>query len=267
MLARLESDFGKAIVTQIMQALWAARRGLSETEIASITGLSRLIISTFLMAIDTHLAKRGGLLNFFHDYLKQAVKQHCFEDKEAEINAHIKLAQHFELQELNNRVAEELPWQLQQAKQWEALKDCISAIPMFEVLYEKDDLELLSYWLALGDQFDAGECYTSSLALWETENKPELVVLAEILSKLSSFLRDRCVSLSLAEPLCRRALAIFKHALGSEHPDTLTSLNNLAGLLYEQGNYDASETLCRRALAINEKVLGVEHPDIVVSIK
>ena len=158
-LARLENDFGKDIVTQIMQALWAARRGLSETEIAGITGLSRLVISTFLMAIDAHLAKRGGLLNFFHDYLRQAVKLHGLESKENQTHAHIKLAQYFEQQELNDRVAEELPWQWQQAEQWEALKDCISAIPMFEVLYEKDDLEILGYWLVIGDSFNLGECY------------------------------------------------------------------------------------------------------------
>ena len=265
-LIRLENDFGKDIVIQIMQILWAARRGLSETEIAGITGLSRLVISTFLMAIDAHLAKRGGLLNFFHDYLRQAVSQHFFGDKELKINAHIKLAHYFEQQELNNRVTEELPWQWQQAEQWVALKDCISAIPMFEVLYEKDDLELLAYWLTIGDQFDAGECYTDTLNTWESEKKPELVVLAEILSRLSSFLRGRCARLNYAEPLCRRVLAICEKVFGAEHPATATSLNNLAGLLDNQGNYDAAEPLYRRALAIREKVFGAEHPDTASSL-
>ena len=193
-LARLESDFGKDIVTQIMQVLWAARRGLSETEIAGITGLSRLVISTFLMAIDAHLAKRGGLLNFFHDYLRQAVKLHSLENKENQTHAHIKLAHYFELQELNDRVAEELPWQWQQAEQWEALKDCISAIPMFEVLYEKDDLELLAYWLVMGDRFDAGESYTNSLAAWEIKSNVDQSELARILILLGFFLRRKYFS-------------------------------------------------------------------------
>ncbi|MEI6270048.1 MAG: tetratricopeptide repeat protein [Methylococcaceae bacterium] len=258
-LERLENDFGKDIVTQIMQALWAARRGLSETEIAGITGLSRLVISTFLMAIDAHLAKRGGLLNFFHDYLRQAAKQHCFEDKNAKVNAHTKLARYFQQQELNTRIAEELPWQWQQAEQWEVLKDCISAIPMFELLYKKDDLELLAYWLAMGDQFDAGECYTNSLALWEAENNVEQPELADILSSLGGFLIERCVCLNLAEPLIRRALAIREKVLGPEHPKTANSLGHLAGLLEDQGNYGAAEPLYRRALTIREKVSGAEH--------
>ena len=265
-LERLETDFGKNIVSQIMRALWAARRGLSETEIAGITGLSRLVISTFLMAIDAHLAKRGGLLNFFHDYLKQAVKQHCLENKETETHAHIKLAHYFEQQKLNDRVAEELPWQWQQAEQWDALKDCISAIPMFKVLYKKDDLELLAYWLAIGDQFDAGECYINSLDKWEIESNVEQSELAVLLSLLGGFFTERCVCLNTAETLHRRALAIRKKILGAEHQDTARSISSLALLLNDKGHYDEAEPLLRRALAIREKILGAEHPNTARSI-
>jgi len=117
-LARLESDFGKVIVTQIMQALWVARCGLSETEIAGITGLSRLVISTFLMAIDAHLAKRGGLLSFFHDYLRQAVSNYYFGIDDLRLMPISKLktyrklinslAKWFESQEDSKRVSDEL---------------------------------------------------------------------------------------------------------------------------------------------------------------
>ena len=40
-----------------------------------------------------------------------------------------------------------------------------------------------------------------------------------------------------AEPLYQRALAIREKALGPEHPDTATSLNNLADLYRDQGKY------------------------------
>ncbi len=36
--------------------------------------------------------------------------------------------------------------------------------------------------------------------------------------------------------------------LGPKHPDTLTSVNNLAGLLQNKGDYDGAEPLYRRAL-------------------
>jgi len=38
------------------------------------------------------------------------------------------------------------------------------------------------------------------------------------------------------------------NVLGKEHPDTLTSMNNLALLLQSQGKYDAAEPLYRETL-------------------
>ena len=64
-----------------------------------------------------------------------------------------------------------------------------------------------------------------------------------------------------AEPLLGRALAIKEKALGPEHPDTATSLNNLAGLYWLMGDYAKAEPLLQRALAIREKAVGAEHPD------
>ena len=69
-----------------------------------------------------------------------------------------------------------------------------------------------------------------------------------------------------AEPLYQRALAIDEKALGPEHPDTATSLNNLAVLYDAQGHYAKAEPLYQRALAIREKALGPEHPDTATSL-
>ena len=69
-----------------------------------------------------------------------------------------------------------------------------------------------------------------------------------------------------AEPLHQRALTIREQVLGPEHPDTASSLNNLAGLYDHQGLYAQAEPLYQRALAIWEKVLGPEHPDTATSL-
>jgi len=55
-------------------------------------------------------------------------------------------------------------------------------------------------------------------------------------------------------------LAIREKALGLEHPDTATSLNNLALLRHAQGNFTAARLLLQRAVAITEKALGPKHP-------
>ncbi|KAK3690270.1 Tetratricopeptide repeat-domain-containing protein [Podospora appendiculata] len=54
--------------------------------------------------------------------------------------------------------------------------------------------------------------------------------------------------------------------LGLEHPDTLTSMNNLAFVWKDQGKFEEAEQMNRRALGGREKVLGLEHPDTLTSV-
>jgi tetratricopeptide (TPR) repeat protein len=54
--------------------------------------------------------------------------------------------------------------------------------------------------------------------------------------------------------------------LGKEHPDTLTSVNNLAVLLYSKGDYEGAQPLYERAMEARERVLGKEHPDTLASL-
>ena len=53
-----------------------------------------------------------------------------------------------------------------------------------------------------------------------------------------------------ALPLYQRALKICEKALGPKHPDTATSLNNLAGLYRDMGAYEQALALFHRALQI-----------------
>ncbi len=69
-----------------------------------------------------------------------------------------------------------------------------------------------------------------------------------------------------AEPLHKRALAIFEKALGPEHPDMALNLYNLALLCQAQDRYAEAEPLHKRALAIFKKALGPEHPDVAQSL-
>ncbi len=64
----------------------------------------------------------------------------------------------------------------------------------------------------------------------------------------------------------QQRLAFIEEARGPEHPDTATSLNNLARLLYDQGDYAGARPLYERTLAIWEKARGPEHPDTARSL-
>ena len=63
-----------------------------------------------------------------------------------------------------------------------------------------------------------------------------------------------------AEILHRREWDIRTRFLGDEHPDTLTTMNNLAVTLSSQGDYEGARKLQEQVLEIRRKVLGEEHP-------
>ncbi|SCO92473.1 uncharacterized protein FRV6_16601 [Fusarium oxysporum] len=64
----------------------------------------------------------------------------------------------------------------------------------------------------------------------------------------------------------RKALDLTKEALGPEHPDTLTSMNNLANVLDHQDNYKEAEEVYRQTLDLAKEVLGREHPNTLANM-
>ncbi len=62
-----------------------------------------------------------------------------------------------------------------------------------------------------------------------------------------------------ALPLHEKALQINERLLGPLHPNTATSLNNLATVHDRMGFYSKAQPLYERALQIRQKALGLEH--------
>ncbi|KAH7125072.1 hypothetical protein B0J13DRAFT_455109, partial [Dactylonectria estremocensis] len=56
-----------------------------------------------------------------------------------------------------------------------------------------------------------------------------------------------------------------KRVLGEEHPDTLTSMNNLAASWKDQGRTRDASALMRNCVVLRERVLGVDYPNAASS--
>jgi len=82
----------------------------------------------------------------------------------------------------------------------------------------------------------------------------------------SGLLRYSQAQFSLAEPLYRRALAIYGASYGERHPNVATGLNNLAGLLRATNRLAEAEPLYRRALAIYEASYGEHHSTVATGL-
>ncbi|KAF2022766.1 hypothetical protein EK21DRAFT_82453, partial [Setomelanomma holmii] len=57
-----------------------------------------------------------------------------------------------------------------------------------------------------------------------------------------------------------------KRVLGEEHPDTLTSMHNLAYTLRSQGYYNKAFVLLERCYQLRWQILGNQHPHTQLSL-
>ncbi len=281
-LARLEADYQPKefphLVADSLSLLWVARQGLNEAELLNSLNIPQAVWSPLYLALQNALVSRGGLLSFFHDYLKKAVENRYLSSREKQQSWHLRLADYFDQQKLDGRMANELPWQLEQAGEKERLRNCISEIPMFLQIVQQNKYELLGYWQKLGGYEEMENAYLWKLAIASLKDrfygiarflrlsKREPVVTIYVLEWIG-FILDKagCYS-SNATKIHNFILKHTQKNQGSEHPDTARSLNNLAVLYQAKGDYDSAEPLYKRALSIREKVLGKAHPDTATSL-
>jgi serine/threonine-protein kinase len=64
-----------------------------------------------------------------------------------------------------------------------------------------------------------------------------------------------------------RALALREKALGPEHPDVASTIQQLGALAWWMGKYPQALEQAERALALKKKALGPEHPEVVKAMK
>src|SRR5436309_486349 len=61
-------------------------------------------------------------------------------------------------------------------------------------------------------------------------------------------------------------MEIRKRVLGAEHPDALTSINNLALTYLNQGRWKEAKELDVQVMETSNRILGAEHPDTLTSM-
>ena len=103
-----------------------------------------------------------------------------------------------------------------------------------------------------------------ALELAESEFGPDHVMVAHSLSRLALLYAYQygVVDRLDAEPLHKRALAIYERTLGSESAYVATELNNLGGVYYEAKRYAEAEAMYLRSVAILEKALGPNDREV-----
>ena len=115
-------------------------------------------------------------------------------------------------------------------------------------------------------EFDDYKCYAyrHMLELACKRIGDETETTANLLSRLADCC-PRVVDLPKVMEYSEKAKAIREKVLGTEHPDTATSYNNIAMVYHYQGDYANALEWHWKALAVREKVLGTEDLDTAIS--
>jgi nephrocystin-3 len=269
-LNRYQRDYERdrpGLVGETLGLIWAARRGLSETEIlqllrpADLPQLPPAIWSPFRAALEEGLVDRGGILNFAHDFLRSAVEAAFVSGRQRRDELRLRLADFFEKQPISSRNCDELPWLLAQTSSAERLRASLLEIDRFLVVFDRDKDELRQYWVDLREERAMGALYLASFEDWSRQWKGDARKVSSSANQLGFFLLGTGLYAE-AEQLYRRALFIAEESYGPEHPFVATGCNNLAELLQETSRLGEAEPLLRRALAIWEKSPGSDQPNV-----
>jgi nephrocystin-3 len=308
-LARVEVDLGKKPVQQAMEAIWASRAGLYYDELLAIAKLVPAQWAAIQNALDESIYESSGKISFGHDYLRKAVEDRYGLTGKKKLNLHRKLAGWFDdvacKAGVDERLAQELPWQFAKAGLKKELVDTLTDEAMFEVLYDCDKYQLIKYWLNLGK--DPSRFYEIAWAKWKVDAE-DAVELSRAGFRLAEFLREQGSTSPLlkeiygqsekaahdlgkykgeirigvenskglfflnqgnfleAEKIFRKGLEELESIVGRHHPDALDAINNLGKSLLSQGHHLQAELLYREALEARLKFFGENHPKSISSL-
>jgi nephrocystin-3 len=273
-LARYQRDYERdrpGLVSEALGFIWAARRGLSETELlrllqpADVPQLPFAAWSPLRAALEEGLVDRGGVLNFAHGSLRAAVEPAFAPDEDRRDELRLRLADDFERQPISSRSCDELPWLLFQTESFQRLRHCLVDVDRFLEIKNRDEEELRRYWRDLGAERTMGRLYLASFERWSKLADRNENRICDAANELGLFLQHSGLYAD-AEHLVRRALDIETKNLGSSHPSIAIRLANLASLLESMNRLDEVEGLYRRALSITEESVGPEHPKVSICL-
>ncbi len=238
-LARCERDYERnwpGLVGESMSVIWAAKRGVSEKELREIIGeeedepLPQAFWSPLFLALDQSLINRSGIINFAHDYLRQAVKQRYLADELEQRSSHQRIADYFDpMRYISERSIDELPWQYAQAYNWAGLYELMTDLQFVEGLAREDIYQAVEAWRLLEEH-----------TLADIETGYQSVIRAPEEHILSAFdvanLLEQAGRISAAGEIHAFLIERYRHS--GNIIRLRPSLSALAGIRYRQGQLD-----------------------------
>ncbi|XP_063951363.1 uncharacterized protein LOC129253865 [Lytechinus pictus] len=281
-LQRLENDFETGAVSRpnlvkdTTTAIWCSHRGMSENELMTMLKVPSAVWSPFYLSLEENLINRNGLVNFFHDHLRQAVESRYLPTEEDKCKMYLELANFFNAQDIDDRYADEVPYLLCQARELSRLRATILNINVFQILMKTEDgnFQLIKAWRTLGGFEPVEQAYLDVLSrseIWEeSRDKVELIKSMGVFFIQLGLLRGaRVLNERLLKELELRYLAehstIVQHHFNysmkhkCNHPTVIDVLIELGNVCLKQGKFDPAEAHLEDALSRLNKVRTLQQ--------
>lgn len=246
-LTRYERDYETErpkLVTDAMKVLWAARRGVTESELLDLLGeanhpLPHTYWSPLFFAADAGLIDRGGLLGFANSYLRQAVERRYLSEPQVKQSAHRRLSDYFSSQAISPRQVDELPWQLTEISDWTSLSKLLADMSFLRAASKANRYEVRRYWSILEKEarLDIATAYRHVLDHPQLYDYDRLDTFADLLMAAGRF--------DQARPIVDYQIKLAKEA---KNPKALAaSISFRATLAKYAGNVEESWEYYRQA--------------------
>ncbi|KAH3745330.1 Tetratricopeptide repeat protein [Pelomyxa schiedti] len=298
-LSRIEADSGanRRYLQETLALIWLSRKGLSETEVIGITGVSPVVWSEIMLSLSELLGTRAGMMNFSHDFVKQSVASKYIT---AELSSVLrkKMVDYFLSLDSLERKCDEIPYHLLQEKKMKELAGFITLPANFLLLTSEQFLfDLYKYFRSCKEASPASMLLpqmmpsTNPLHLRQAGKfLQDLAYFTEaevMLTRANSLFVSGTIPLNLTEsadvkdalgylyrmqakydksiPMYEEALNLRKKLFGESSAEVASSMCSLAILFRKMGKYDQAEPLYMGSCVIRKKLLGLNNPETAVS--
>ncbi|XP_061877660.1 nephrocystin-3 isoform X2 [Entelurus aequoreus] len=266
------SEREQHFMREILCLVYSSHNGVSESELLDLfPEMEFAVLSSLLYRLSRLciVTLRCGLIRFQHLQVWEAVRLEFLSSGCSAGTYRDKLIHYFSQQLSHDgvtwRVADELPWLLQQQEEKSKLQLSLLNLFVSQNLYKRGHFsELLAYWQYVGkdkssmatEYFDALKHYEKNCA-----SEDSMRNLANLYETLGRFLKDLGLPSQAMAPL-QRSLEIRETALDPDHPSVARSLHQLAGVYVQWKKYGNAEQLYKQALEISENAYGPEHASV-----
>jgi len=291
MLARLEDQHDRTLVSSVLPALHLSRSGLTRDELSRISRFDRDTIDRFVDRLSFHLIERDGLLNYVHEYLRHAVDRRYLSSGDRGIPLRLRLVQEFSVAQPTIRHVLETCHQLSLIGDDLRLRDYLARIDVTMMLFRGDArYEFLVYWRRLHNRFDIDQAYVETLDRYRSEapTRTDLYEalntvgeMLEVVGRIESARAHQTDALRIAEELndasriARAAGSLgmlcymqgrlvqameyyqLQYAINEGLADEAALapvLSRMAAIHFQRGEFESARTLTQRRLDIDQRL-------------